>query len=104
MCCVSFLIPKKLLGGMKDGITANSGINCLAILMDACLLSSIPCARKISGLFLLEKQTSARGGFMSIRRVKVNPAKPASLPEGRFDSKVFDQTTEADLLRQQHED
>ena len=41
---------------------------------------------------------------MSIRRVKVNPAKPASLPEGRFDSKVFDQTTEADLLRQQHED
>lgn len=41
---------------------------------------------------------------MSIRRVKVDPAKPASLPEGRFDSRIFDQTTETDLLAQQHED
>jgi len=36
--------------------------------------------------------------------VKVDLAKPSSLPEGRFDSKLFDQTTEADLLVQQHED
>ncbi|MGB3290523.1 MAG: helix-turn-helix domain-containing protein [Burkholderiaceae bacterium] len=41
---------------------------------------------------------------MSIRRVSVNPAKPASIPEGRFDAGVFEQTTEADLARQQQED
>ena len=41
---------------------------------------------------------------MSTKRVRIDPADPRSLPEGRIDHAVVDSATEADLSSQQRED
>lgn len=41
---------------------------------------------------------------MKVIRVEVSPHHPDSFPKGRFDAARLDRTTEADLVRQQHED
>ena len=38
---------------------------------------------------------------MKMRRVKVDPTVPATLPEGRVDERRLDETTEQDITRQQ---
>ena len=41
---------------------------------------------------------------MKTVRVRINPAEPISLPEGRVDKRRLDRTTQSDIARQQRAD